>query len=215
MNLLLPFVRWFERRLYTRFASIYDVVAWLVSTGQWTRWQVVGIERLPAGRILEIGHGPGHVLLRLARAGRPAIGLDVSSQMSRIAARRLERAGHARPLLRGRAQALPFPASSFDGILSTFPSAYIVEPATMAEAARVLRTGGAFVIVPGAYVRGHSLPDRLAAWINRVTGEAQELPEGWMGPFVAHGFEPSLERVRLPRAEVLCITARKGVVVDP
>jgi ubiquinone/menaquinone biosynthesis C-methylase UbiE len=148
-------------------------------------------------------------LLRLAKAGRTAIGVDVSPQMGRIAARRLARAGLARPLLRGRAQALPLRASSFDGIISTFPSAYIVDPATMAEAARILRPRGAFIIVPGAYVSGRSVPDRLAAWVNRVTGEAQELPEGWTHPFEAHGFEASLERVRLARSEVLCITARK------
>ena len=209
MNILLPFVRWFERRLYTRFAFTYDVVAWLVSTGQWTQWQVVGIERLPPGRILEIGHGPGHVLLRLSRDRRFVVGLDASRQMGRRAARRLARAGLSPRLLRGQAQQLPFPASFFDGVISTFPSAYIVDPQTMAEAARVLRPGGAFIIVPGASVKGRSIPDRLAAWVNRVTGESKDLPEGWIRPFENNGFSASLERVRLARAEVLCITARK------
>jgi ubiquinone/menaquinone biosynthesis C-methylase UbiE len=209
MNLLVRFVRWLEPRLYTRFAWTYDVAAWVVSLGQWAEWQSVGIERLPPGRILEIGHGPGHVLLRLRRDGRFAIGLDASPQMSRIAARRLARAGLPLALLRGQAQHLPFPNASFDGLISTFPSAYIVDPQTMAEAARALRPGGAFIVVPGAFVTGRSLPDRLVAWLNRVTGESQELPAGWIRPFEAHGFSASLERVALPRSEVLCIVARK------
>jgi ubiquinone/menaquinone biosynthesis C-methylase UbiE len=129
--------------------------------------------------------------------------------MSRIAARRLARAGLPLALLRGQAQHLPFPNASFDGLISTFPSAYIVDPQTMAEAARALRPGGAFIVVPGAFVTGRSLPDRLVAWLNRVTGESQELPAGWIRPFEAHGFSASLERVALPRSEVLCIVARK------
>ncbi len=210
MNILLRFVRWFERRLYTRFAFTYDLVAWLVSTGQWTRWQVVGVEKLPAGRILEIGHGPGHVLRLLLKGGRTVLGVDASPQMGRIASRRLSRAGLPRPLVRARAQHLPFSRASFDGIISTFPSAYIVDPETLAEAGRALRPGGLFVVVPGAYIVGRSIPDRLAAWVNRVTGEAEALPEGWQRPFEAQGLAAILERVRLPRAEVVCITARKS-----
>ena len=209
MNILLPFVRWFERRLYTRFAWTYDAVAWLVSLGQWTRWQVVGIEKLPPGRVLEVGHGPGHVLSRLLQDGRSAVGMDASRQMSRRASRALARAGLPRPLLRAQAQSLPIPAETFDGLISTFPSAYIIDPRTAAEAWRVLRAGGAWGIIPTALITGRSLPDRAAAWLNRATAQSGDLPEGWRRVFEGPGFSVSLEHVRLPRAEVLCITAKK------
>jgi ubiquinone/menaquinone biosynthesis C-methylase UbiE len=209
MNLLLPFVRWFERRLYTRFAWTYDVVAWFVSLGQWTRWQAVGIDLLPQGRILEIGHGPGHVLTRLLRQGRAAIGLDASPQMSRRASRRLARLGLARPLLRAQAQSIPLARETFEGVISTFPSAYILDPRTAAEAWRVLRPGGSWVIVPSTVITGRSLPDRAAAWLNRVTAQSGDLPEGWRSAFEQPGFTVSFDRIHLPRADVFCITARK------
>jgi ubiquinone/menaquinone biosynthesis C-methylase UbiE len=209
MNLLLPFVRWFERRLYTRFAWTYDVVAWFVSLGQWTRWQAVGIDLLPQGRILEIGHGPGHVLTRLLRQGRGAIGLDASPQMSRRASRRLTRLGLARPLLRAQAQSIPLARETFEGVISTFPSAYILDPRTAAEVWRVLRPGGSWVIVPSTVITGRSLPDRAAAWLNRVTAQSGDLPEGWRNAFEQPGFTVSFDRIHLPRADVFCITARK------
>lgn len=209
MNLVLLFVRWFEPRLYTRFAWTYDVVAWLVSLGQWTRWQAVGIELLPPGNVLEIGHGPGHALTRLLREGRSAIGVDASSQMSRRASRRLARAGLARPLLRAQAQSLPLASETFDGVISTFPSAYILDPRTTAEAWRVLRPGGAWIVLPSTVITGRSLPDRAAAWLNRVTAQSGDLPEGWRRTFEQPGFTVSFERAHLPRADVFCIIARK------
>jgi ubiquinone/menaquinone biosynthesis C-methylase UbiE len=209
MGILLLLARWLEPRLYTRFAWSYDLVAWFVSLGQWKRWQVVGLERLPPGSALEIGHGPGHVMIRLLRAGRPATGLDPSIQMSRQAANRLTRAGLARPLVRGRAQSLPFASEAFQGVISTFPSSYILDPQTESEVWRVLRPGGSFIVLPGAYVTGRSLPDRFAAWLNRRAGQAEELPEGWREAFEGQGFQATLDRVQTERAQILCITAVK------
>jgi ubiquinone/menaquinone biosynthesis C-methylase UbiE len=209
MGLLLLLARWLEPRLYTRFAWSYDFVAWFVSLGQWKRWQVVGIERLPPGPSLEIGHGPGHVLIRLLRSGRAAAGVDPSRQMSRQAARRLARARLARPLVRGRAQSLPFASEAFRGVISTFPSSYILDPQTASEVWRVLRPGGSFVVLPGATLTGRSLPDRFAAWLNRRAGQAEELPEGWRSVFEGKGFQATLDRVPTEHAQVLCITAVK------
>ena len=50
------------------------------------------------------------------------------------------------------AQALPFPNSSFDSIVSAFPSEYISDPATLDELARVLRPGGRLVVVLGGWL---------------------------------------------------------------
>jgi ubiquinone/menaquinone biosynthesis C-methylase UbiE len=213
MGILLVLARWLEPRLYTRFAWSYDLVAWLVSLGQWKHWQVVGIDRLPPGSVLEIGHGPGHVMARLLRSKRPAAGLDLSPQMSRQAARRLAKARLAKSLVRGRAQSLPFASGVFHGVISTFPSAYILDAQTAAEAWRVLRPGGPFIVLPGAYVTGRSLPDRFAAWLNRRAGQAEALPTTWRAAFEHQGFEAKLDRVQTERAEVLCITALKPAAV--
>jgi ubiquinone/menaquinone biosynthesis C-methylase UbiE len=51
--------------------------------------------------------------------------------------RKLRRKGLSVPLCRGYAQALPFASESFDSIASTFPSSFILEPASLAEMKRL------------------------------------------------------------------------------
>jgi SAM-dependent methyltransferase len=53
-------------------------------------------------------------------------------------------------VLQGSAQRLPFNAASFDTVVSTFPSEYIYDPATIAEVERVLRPGGRLIVIEGA-----------------------------------------------------------------
>ncbi|HMQ29592.1 MAG TPA: methyltransferase domain-containing protein [Chloroflexaceae bacterium] len=133
---------------YRELAWSYDGVAWAVSGGLWRRWVYAALPEL-TGRTLELGFGPGH--LQLALAARPgAAGLDASPQMAARAARRLRRAGRRPRLARGLAQALPFPAASFDTVVATFPAEYILDRLTHAEVRRVLAPGGRLVIVPYA-----------------------------------------------------------------
>ncbi|MGH2537852.1 MAG: class I SAM-dependent methyltransferase, partial [Candidatus Promineifilaceae bacterium] len=71
--------------LYNDCAWAYDAVAWLVSEGQWRAWGQAAIPLLAGRQILEIGHGPGHLLLELAGGGYSVTGVDVSAAMGRIA----------------------------------------------------------------------------------------------------------------------------------
>ncbi len=143
--------RFIERvfyHFYREFAWTFDAVAWAVSGGLWFGWVRAALPEA-RGRVLELGFGTGH--LQLALAARPGVaGIDASPQMARIAARRLRRHGRAQRLARGHAQALPFPAASFDTIVATFPSEYILDPQTHQEIHRVLAPGGRLVIVPSA-----------------------------------------------------------------
>jgi ubiquinone/menaquinone biosynthesis C-methylase UbiE len=50
-------------------------------------------------------------------------------------------------LVRGVAQALPFAPATFDTVLATFPSEYILHPDTLAEVQRVLRNDGQWLLV--------------------------------------------------------------------
>ncbi len=209
MSLFLRFLRWFSVHLYTTVAWSYDGIAWLVSMGQWGAWQQVGLDRLPQGQILEIGHGPGHVLEKLAEHGAAAVGLDPSRQMGHLAARRLRRRGQKVHLIRARAQAIPLPAGRLDGVLSTFPSEYIMDGRTCAEVWRVLRPGGVFVIIPVAIITGRTLPDRFGAWFNGVTHQSSEPDPSWNQPLHAAGFTTSVERVQQERAVVVRTVAVK------
>jgi ubiquinone/menaquinone biosynthesis C-methylase UbiE len=202
-------LRLFFEKLYTTFAWTYDLVAWMSSMGQWRVWQSAALENLPDGDVLEIGHGTGHLLLRLMRLDRNAFGIDPSREMTRIASKRLLRKGYYPHVIRSKAQQLPFPSKHFSVIISTFPSAYIFDPDTLSEAYRVLQSNGVFIIVGTVEITGRGLHDRFAAWLYRVTGQAGEIIEGWDQPFMDQGFTAYLEQVTQQRAIVLRVIARK------
>ncbi len=208
-------VRFAAQLLYSSFAWSYDAVAWLVSMGQWPAWIATGLEALPGGFVLEIGHGPGHMLERRLRLGQPTVGVDLSRQMSRIARRRLQRAGLRINLVRARAQQLPFAAGLVDGVLSTFPSEYILDPETLAEVGRVLKAGGTFVVIPMARISGHSFVDRAAAWFAHRTGEDRLPPPSLAEAFAPHGLTVESEWVQLPRGQVLRLIGRRQGVRVP
>lgn len=210
MALLSSFLRFFFHHLYTTFAWAYDLVAASTSMGQWGTWQRVALDPLPAeGNVLEVGHGPGHLLKLRAVQGKGDFGIDASPQMTRIAARRLRRAGYSPRLVRARAQALPFASHSFRAIYATFPSEYIVSAQSLASLHRVLDPGGSIIVVPMARITGSSLPDRLAAWLYEVTGETREFESGWDEFLRQAGFEPILEQVHLPRSVVYRLVVKK------
>jgi ubiquinone/menaquinone biosynthesis C-methylase UbiE len=52
------------------FAWSYDLVAAVVSLGQWNHWVGSVLPYLPGVNILEIGHGPGHLQRLLKRFGQ-------------------------------------------------------------------------------------------------------------------------------------------------
>src|SRR5512147_1621186 len=119
------FIKFGFHLLYHEFAFTYDAVAWLVSLGQWQAWGRTALSRVRGSRVLEIGHGPGHLLIALARSGRQPIGIDLSPDMIQIARRNIRRAGVNAPQVHCRVQALPFRSGVFDSVVSTFPTDYI------------------------------------------------------------------------------------------
>lgn len=205
-RLIAAFLRGFFRHLYTDLAWCYDLVAWMASMGQWWSWQRTALDALPSGPVLELGHGTGHLQLELHRRGWSPVGIDLSPQMLRISSRRLRRASHSPKLVRAKAQELPFPAQAFSGIVSTFPSEYILDPVTVRETHRILRPGGCLVIAPSALITGCRLGDRLARWLTCVTHQSADF---LTSPLESCGYAVCTEVISQPRARVLRIIATK------
>lgn len=161
--------------LYNELAWTYDAVSWLVSLGEWRKWQAAALPYVVGDNVLEIAHGPGHMLLRLGQGGRQVTGLDFSPYMGRLAARRLRRAPKAVSLVRGKVQTLPFADETFDSVYSSFPTAFMAERKTMQAVYRILRENGRYVIVPEGHLTGSSIVERFIDWLFKITGQRSDV----------------------------------------
>jgi ubiquinone/menaquinone biosynthesis C-methylase UbiE len=206
-------MRFLFYHFYHAFAWTYDLVSWVVSVGRWRDWLLTALPYLEGPRVLELGHGPGHLQAAMRQNGMIAFGLDESRQMGRMAFGQLSRFGVPVALTRGHAQFLPFGADCFDSVVATFPTEYIFDRRTLDEIFRVLRRSGKLVVIPIALIGGQSASDRAAAWLFRVTRQSSALTDALKAriqlPFAEAGFRVRVETVEKRLSTVLVIVAEK------
>ena len=200
------FLRLFFKLLYHQFAFTYDLVAAAVSFNRWKDWTREILPLIEGTRILELGFGPGHLQRLLRRDGWFAVGIDESPQMTHLARRNTNGSAN---LTRGLAQRLPFADESFDTIVSTFPTEYIFDPRTLAEARRCLTDRGRLTVLPAAMPKSRALE-----WLYKVTGESPSEPEEIVkkklkDPFIRAGFSTEIKTVELTSSRLLIIIAEK------
>lgn len=207
-------VRFGFRLLYNEMAFTYDTVSWIVSLGQWRDWQRAALHHLnttPGAPLLELAHGTGNFEIDLRAAGYHTVALDLSRAMGHIARRKLRRWGIHPPLVRARAQHLPFAAETFPTVVSTFPTEFIVDPATLADVYRVLQPGGRLVVVFNGVLTGSGAAAEALEFAYRATGQRGPWPVDVEKRFTDAGFTPSLVTEELERSIVQLIVAEKNM----
>ncbi len=103
----------------------------------------------PAARVLDLGCGAGHVSFAVAPHVRDVVACDLSPEMLGMVEEAAKKRGLANIATeKGVAEHLPFPAASFDLVLSRYSAHHWRDlDAGLCEIARVLKPGGIVAIV--------------------------------------------------------------------
>lgn len=195
-----------------------------------------------AMRALDVGCGAGHTALALAPHVVSVVALDLTEAMLDQARRlAVERGVTNLVFQHGDAEHLPFPDESFDLVTSRYAAHHFPRPAAaLREIVRVLRPGGAFLLIDvvappeplldthlntiellrdPSHVRDHSVDDWRRMFAS--AGLCAELPGEWP---LRLAFAPWIARMRTPPERAALIRAmfenaphevRAGLAIEP
>ncbi|MEA3503364.1 MAG: class I SAM-dependent methyltransferase [Actinomycetota bacterium] len=124
--------------VFADIAGRYDRLNSILSLGRDQAWRLTAIERLPEGRILDLGAGTGAA--NAVFGDRDVVALDPSPEMLALdgAGMRVVSVG----------ERLPFADESFDAVFSAYVFRNLDSvDETLAEVHRILRPGGRFGVV--------------------------------------------------------------------
>ncbi len=197
------------RLLYGKLSFMFDFASERVSGGRWKLWGRTCISYVQGCRVLELGHGPGHLLIELKKAGHQPTGIDLSPDMGRLAARRLCLAGVDVPLVRCQAQTLPFRSNSFDAAVATFPTKDILELDTLREVARVISQRGRLTMVVGAQREGSQVNQYFVEWLKGIIGQNENGRDKTPSVFSQSGFRPRIDYKTVEGSPVILLIAEK------
>ncbi|KAB1073924.1 class I SAM-dependent methyltransferase [Methylobacterium planeticum] len=158
----------------------------------------------PAGDVLDLGSGGGHVAFAVAEAARRVTAYDLSADMLGAVAAEARRRGLVNiETRRGAAESLPFGDASFDAVLTRFSAHHWADvPAALAEARRVVRPGGRLIVADLIAPEAPILDTHLqAVELLRDPSHARDYTASeWGAMLRAAGFDaepPVLRRLRL------------------
>ncbi len=217
VNLWWRLVRLGFHLLYNQLAFTYEAVSWVVSLGAWRCWQGRSLDMIELHEfVLELAHGPGNIQLDLQRKNIDTVGIDLSPNMGQIAYRKLHKNHMTSRLVRSEAQRLPFALSTFDVVVSTFPTNFIVAEATLQEVYRVLCDEGRMIVVSSSTFDRTGLVQRFLEWLYRITGQradsglTQIIQADLRERFAVHGFDLTFVYEKCPRSTVQILVAKKN-----
>ena len=147
-------------------------------------------------------------LLAAASGYAPRCGVDIALRWLVVAKKRLEHAGIDLPLICACAEALPFREAQFDRVVLDSALEHVIDQAkTLAEARRVLRSGGALFV---------ATPNRLSIGPDPQTGVwcGSWLPEKWTAALVRRqgGIPPLRHLLTEPELAIMLLEAGFGTI---
>ena len=149
------------QEVFSGIARRYDTLNRVLSLGREQSWRRRGVDRLPSGRLLDLGAGTGAALPVFG--DREVVALDPVPEMLAF------NAAAARVVAVG--EALPFADGTFDGVFSAYVFRNLTSISdTLREIDRVLRPGGKAAVIGLGRPRGS-----LTAAVHRA-GTAVILP---------------------------------------
>lgn len=172
--------RWNQLR-YTAYAPFYDL---LVRPFHQARRRAIALLHLQGDeRILIVGAGTGLDLRFLPRSAQ-ITAIDITPAMLHRTAARGQQLGHQVTLAVMNAEALSFPANSFDCVLLHLVLAVVPDPhACIREAARVLKPGGQISIFD-KFLPDDTAPSPVRRAANAVTNVAFSDINRQLGPLL-------------------------------
>ena len=192
-------------RHFAGIAEVWDQIRSLhVAESEVERAIDRALAKRPLGRLVDIGTGTGRMIELFGPRAVQAIGIDRSSEMLRLARVKLEAAGISSSLRQGDMYALPLADQSADSVIIHQVLHYAHSPASaIAEAARVLASGGTLLVVDFAAHEREELRERDA---HIRLGFEDEVMAGW---FAAAGLK--VDHIQHLKGGELTVTLWRGI----
>jgi ubiquinone/menaquinone biosynthesis C-methylase UbiE len=140
-----------------------------------------GVEVPPDATALDVATGGGHTAIYLAGRGYTVTAADISQAMLDNASKLAAESGFSLETRLHEAEKLPYPSGSFDLVSCRVAAHHFSDrDAFIREVARVLKTGGHFLLIDGSVPDGE--PD-AEQWIHQV----EKLRDPSHGRFLSPG----------------------------
>ncbi|MCU0232557.1 MAG: ubiquinone/menaquinone biosynthesis methyltransferase [Thermoanaerobaculales bacterium] len=198
------------RTMFARIAGRYDLLNRLLSLGRDVAWRRVVARRVAAHEpalVLDVCTGTGDLALALAA---PVVGADFCLPMLALARRKAGRRGRALPLCAADALRLPFADATVDAVTVAFGVRnFEALDAGLRELVRVLRPGGALLVLEFARPRGPLAP-ALGWWVRTVPPRLGRLLSG---DLEAYSYLPASVST-FPEGAALCRSLEAAGLVE-